>query len=259
LLIKIIPWDAIAIASLRSFVASLLLLIYIGPRSIRINRKTIMIGVFLAICMISFVAATKLTTAINAIMLQYTCPVFTLLIAALFFKVKINKSDVFIVILAMSGIALFFMEKLSVGGLAGNLLALLSGIVYACVFIFAARCDDDAVHGIFLGHVLCFLVGLPFLTLNPPVLNGTSVAIVIVMGVFQIGLPHIIFGEVIRYVPAFDATIITMIEPLINPVLVFIGMGEAPGALALIGAIVVLTAIILKSWLGIRERNTVKC
>lgn len=250
ILIKLVPWNPMAIASLRSLIAAGVIWLYMRPKKIRFNKRTVTCGIFMGFCLAAFVTANKLTTSANAIMLQYTSPIFTLVITALFFRSKVKKSDILIVVLAMGGIALFFFGKLSSSGMAGNLLALFSGFTYACVYIFSSAYGDDAIHGILLGHLLCFLIGLPFIIADPPALSAVSVASLAGMGIFQLGLPYIIFSEVMRYSTAFDATIITMIEPLLNPLWVFVGTGETPGVLAIIGGIVVLFAILLKARLG---------
>jgi drug/metabolite transporter (DMT)-like permease len=255
ILIKLIPWNPMAISALRSLIAAAVLWAYMRPKRIRFNKRTIAGGIFLGLCLTAFVAANKLTTSANAIMLQYTSPIFTLVLSALILKTSIKKSDIAIMLMAMGGIALFFFEKLTAGGMAGNLLALFSGISYSFVYILCSRFGDDAIHGLFLGNMLSFVIGLPFIIADPPSFTATSAAALVGMGIFQLGLPYVIFGEVMRYSTPFDATIITMIEPLLNPVWVFAFTGETPGALAITGGVIVLAAIVVKAWLGANPGN----
>ena len=244
LLIKLLSWNPMVIASLRSLFAAATMILYMRKKII-INRRTVLGALPLTVAMILFIVANKLTTAANAIMLEYTSPVFTLIISALALRTRIHKREIFVVVMAMAGISLFFIEKVSVGGMLGNVLALLSGVSYAGMYFFSSTYGDEAMHAIILGHLFCFMIGLPFIFTEHTQFSFASAGAVIAMGIFQLGLPCILFASLMKHTTPFKGVIITMVEPLLNPVWVYFGTGEIPGVLAIIGGAVVIGAIIV--------------
>lgn len=244
LLIKWLPFHPLAIASLRSILAALLILLYMRKK-IRINKRTLIGGALSAMAMLLFVSANKLTTAANAIMLEYTSPVFALIITAVAARTKIKKRELFVVLMAMAGISLFFMEKLGPGGMAGNILALLSGVCYAGVYYFSSAYGEEAMHAMLLGHFFTFLIGLPFCFTQTMSFTLMNTGAILFLGIFQIGIPSILFSSIMKYTTPVYGAILTMLEPVLNPVWVFLGTGEIPGTLAFVGGVIVILSIFL--------------
>jgi drug/metabolite transporter (DMT)-like permease len=244
LLIKLLPWNPMAIASLRSLFAVLTMLIYMRKKII-INKRTVFGALPLTIGMCLFIMANKLTTAANAIMLEYTSPVLTLVISAILTHSRIKKREILVVTIAMVGIALFFVEKASAGGMLGNILALVAGMSYAVMYYFNATYGKEAMHSMVLGHIFCFLIGLPFVFTEQLQITWVSAGTIVLMGVFQLGIPSILFASLMKHTTPFKGVIITMIEPLINPVWVLIFAGEVPSVLAVIGGLIVIAAIVI--------------
>jgi len=256
--IKLIPWNAFAIAGLRSLFAGLTLLSYIAIKRYRIimNRKTLLSGFFLGAVFILFVSANKLTTAANAIVLQFTSPLFIVLISAVLYKKKIRRNDLIAVLATFVGIALFFLDELEGGYFWGNICGVAAGLFFASVFIINGDIDaEERFSGQLIGHAITFLFGLPFALMTGVELSGVPLLNIIILGVFQLGIPYVLYGLAAEHCPPLACCLLGAVEPLLNPVWVLIFDGERPGTLALIGAVVVITSVTLWCAIGNREKT----
>ncbi len=135
--IKLIPWNSFAISGFRSLFAGLTILVYIAIKryKIIINRKTLVAGLMMGLVYTAFVGANKLTTAANAIVLQFTAPLFVVVFSAIFYKQKIKRNDLIAVLFTLAGISMFFLDKLEGGYIAGNFVAIFAGACLAGMFI----------------------------------------------------------------------------------------------------------------------------
>jgi drug/metabolite transporter (DMT)-like permease len=243
LLIKSVPWNPLAIAGTRSIIAAGVMLLF--SRKLRFTWSPAQIGGALAYAatVTLFVIANKLTTAANAILLQYTAPVYTALLGAWLLKEKTSKLDWLTIALVMGGMGLFFVDKLSLGNIAGNICAILSGVTFgATAVLLRKQKDGSPLESVILGNILTALIGLPFMLQSAPA--GTfSWLCLIILGVFQLGISYILYALAIRHVTALEAILIPIIEPILNPLWVFLVMGEAPGVWALVGGLIVLVSI----------------
>jgi len=242
LLIKAVPWNPMAIAGTRSAIAALLLFAVI--RRPHFTWSTAQIGgtIAYALTVILFVAANKLTTAANAILLQYTSPLYVALLGAHFLGERTTRLDWATIALALGGMALFFLDDLAIGGFWGNVCAILSGATFACLVLFLRRQKDSSpLESVLLGNILTALVSLPFVFHSPPALSGW--VRLGLLGVFQLGLPYVLYTLAIRQVTALEAILIPVVEPILSPLWVFLAMGEAPGPWALLGGLIVLTSV----------------
>ena len=245
LLIKLIPWNPLAINGARNLLACIVIGIYI--RAIRHKMKfnrTVLAG---AVCMAGvttlFAIANKLTTAGNAIILQYTAPIWIVLMMALFFGKRPERREVIAILIVLAGIVLFFCESLSAGKLLGDSLALLSGVFYAGVFMLNQFEKGDALSSMFLGQLLCGLALSP-LVLRESAFGPEVLIPVFLLGVIQVGLAYIFFSIGIRYTQPVTASIINAMEPILNPLLVAVFYGEMLGKLSILGAVIVIGGIL---------------
>ncbi len=246
LFVKLIPWHPVVISGARSLIAALIVLLYLkGPRQILANRRTMLAGLFLTLVMVLYVWAIKLTTAANAIVLQYLSPVFIILINLLVFQQKATLKQLIAVGISVCGIALFFFDQLSLEGLIGCILAILSGVFYAAYYVASNHLNSqqETLSATFFGQFYTTLFAIPFAVASPPVLSGASLVNLLLLGVIQLGLPYVIYSRAIRYCAPLNAMLICMVEPLLNPVWVFLAVGEVPGFFALMGAIVVISVV----------------
>lgn len=246
LLIKWVQWPPMAISGMRSAIAMFFLLLVFRPRPVRINRYLLGGAIAYATCLTAFVLANKLTSAANAIVLQYTAPVHVAFFAYWFLGERPQRMDWLTLVMALGGMTLFFMDDLTWDGLWGNLAALLSGIGFAWMALFLRKQKDaDPIYSVILGNLLAALLGLPFMFASAPTAQGW--AGLVLLGVFQIGLAYALFTVAIRHVTALEALLIPIIEPILNPIWVLLVIGEKPGPLAVVGAVIIISAITLRS------------
>lgn len=250
LLIKWVTWHPIAIAGIRSGISSLVMLAFFFLRYKKPLKKpdkyVILAGLNYAILVMLFVAANKLTTSANAILLQFTAPAWVLIFGALFFKERFSKKDVFVVGVVFIGMLLFFIGDLDSGGMVGNILAVLSGVSMALMIISLKKVTRHKPMEIIIwGNILTFLLAIPFY--GSVDFTGANVTGILLLGVFQLGLSYIFFTTAISHVTALEGILIPVIEPLLNPVWVLLGTGEQPTPYAIIGGIIVLAAVLYHS------------
>jgi drug/metabolite transporter (DMT)-like permease len=245
LLIKLVDWNPLAIAGTRSVIASLVILAF--RRRARLDWSLAQLGG--AICyagtVILFVLANKWTTAANAILLQYTAPIYVAVLSYWFLRERIGKWDIAAIAATIGGMILFFLDDLSRGGIWGNFIAILSGIAFAGTALFLRKQKDSSPLGsVFLGNIIAFLVGIPFILQSSPGAAGWLG--LVLLGVFQLGCSYILYAEALKSVTALEGILIPIIEPILNPVWVFLLLGEKPGKWAVAGGLIVLISITLR-------------
>lgn len=245
LLIKWISWNPIAIAGMRSAIAALVLLVALRRPHITWSSAQIGGAIAYAVTVILFVLANKLTTAANAILLQYTAPIYVALFGAWFLGERATRLDWITIFVVIGGMALFFLDDLTIGGFWGNVCAISSGVTFACVVLFMRKQKNDSpLESIFLGNILTALVGFPFMFEAMP--SASSWTGLILSGVLQLGLSHVLYAAAIKHVAALEAILIAVIEPILNPLWVFLVVGEAPGPWAFLGGFVVLVSVTIR-------------
>lgn len=256
LIIKILPQDAFTILFYRSLYAAILFIFIFRKSLLRINKISIVSSLFYAPLLILFVSATKLTTAANAIFLQYSAPAFVLLLEPYFNKVRLTKINIVTVILCFTGMCLFFVEQFSKpDNWLGIWLALLSGIVLAGLLISQKMNKPDYQPGaVFWGNILVCLFTLPHVfQVAAPTMEDHFYLLLLGFGQLGLGYALFVYGQ--RYLPALDSSLIGMLEPILNPVWVFIGYGENPGLWAIIGGLIIIGALILRMyWIEVKNK-----
>jgi drug/metabolite transporter, DME family len=265
LFIKVLSLDAFQILFYRSSIATLTIFFV----SIIRNKKLVfekdiisnLCAVSFAGILIFFVIATKLTTAANAIFLEFTAPIYLLFIEPVFLKTKFNKKNLITVVVCIIGMVLFFFGKLEVGNILGNIIAILSGISFAFFSLFLKwkkqlHKNPNTLNNIVIGNLIVAIFCIPFVY-DKLSINLTEASILIYMGVIQIGISYVIFNEAIKYVSATESMIIAMLEAIFNPIWVFIGIGEEPSVFAVAGGIIILSAILFHNFVLSRPEKTI--
>lgn len=250
ILIKLLPWNPMVIAGLRSLIAGCFYYIYMRHAKTRfvINKYSVFSGIFLMSTFLFFIAANKFTTSANAVVIQYSAPIFIMIISSIIFRQRFRAGDIITVAATFIGIALFFLDDLSAGYKLGNLMAIGSGICFACMFITTGRADKDSrSSGIFLGNVFTAAVGIPFMFFSETTISTTTIFAILALGIFQLGLSYVFYGIAVQYISPLSCSLISFIEPLLNPVWVFLIIGEAPGLFALVGGVIVISSIFIYS------------
>ena len=243
---KLIPWNGFVIAGLRSLIAGLTMLVYMGLKHYRfvVSRQILASGLLAGLTYLCFTCANKLTTAANAIVLQFTSPVFIVVFSALLYKTKIRRQDLTVVLLTLAGIALFFFDQLKPGYVAGNFVAIAAGMFMAGMYMTIGQLQgQERFSAIVIGQAFAFLIGLPAVIITKPVMNVTTVSCILILGVFQLGLSYILYVRASETCPPLACCLLGAVEPLLNPVWVMIFDGETPGVFAMVGGIIVITAV----------------
>lgn len=244
--IKLIPWNGFAVAGMRSLIAGITMAVYMLFKRYRyrVNKRTLISGVLTACVYTCFVCANKLTTAANAIVLQFTSPVFIVIFSALVFKKPVRRGDLTVVLLTLAGIALFFFDQLKPGYVAGNFVAIAAGMFMAGMFMSVGELQgEERFSAIVTGQFLTFLLGLPFIIATKPVFTLASTLSILTLGVFQLGISYILYVKASAYCPPLACCLLGAVEPLLNPVWVFLFDGERPGVFALVGCVIVVVSI----------------
>jgi drug/metabolite transporter (DMT)-like permease len=257
LFIKVIDWNPIAIAGMRSVIASVVIFFYLKRPEFNFSFPQIAAAIAHAVTMLLFVAANKTTTAANAILLQYTAPVLTAFIGAVLLKERPRVEHFAALPLAAAGMIIMFFNELGGGNLFGNVLALLSAVTLSFYFVFMRmQKEGSPLESILLSHwltaIICIIISLflPF-----PQVTLQSLGAIAVLGIVQLGLSAILFSIAIKRVSAISANLIAVIEPVFNPVWVFIAIGEAPGVNALIGGGIIVLAVTIASVISARSKE----
>lgn len=246
LLIKSIPWPPLAISGLRGGFAALTLFL-IGRHS-RFTWSPAQVGAAIcyALTVTFFVLANKLTTAGNAILLQYSAPVYVALFGYAFLGERSTWVDWMTIIVLFSGLALFFFDELTTQGVLGNILAILAGMSFAgLTLLLRKQKNETPADSVLLGNILTLLIGLPVI-LTGTTAEATPWLLAVVLGVVQLGIPYILYTTAIKHVTALDAMIYPVIEPILNPILVFLVLGEILGSWAMLGGTLVLGGVVAR-------------
>ena len=256
--IKWISWSPFLIAGGRSLISAAVLGLFmtVSRIGIQVCRSSICAGISLGVSFLCFVSANKLTTAANAIVLQYTSPIFILIISALFLHQQIKKREAAVVCAAAAGILLFFLDQLSPGNIAGNFLGILAGFFLSIMFVLiglAGNNDSIRMSGILFAHIFTALVGIPVGAVFTASISTREICLILILGIFQLGIPYILYAIAAKDCSPLACSLIGMLEPLLNPVWVFLFDGESPGPFALAGAVIVITAV--ACWCVIENRN----
>jgi drug/metabolite transporter (DMT)-like permease len=240
----------------RCFFAAITIAILTKFQALKADKFTLICSFFYIGALSFFAVANKMTTAANAIFLQYTAPIYILILAPFILKEKFRVSDLITVIVCLIGMSLFFIDS-EVSSLApnpflGNILGLLSGVSLGMYILFLRHpksLKQNPASSVFYGNLFSILVMIPFILPNPSAWTNKDIFAVVVLGVFQIGLAYFLFTLGVRKgVKSLDASIIGFIEPLLNPVWVFLQLGERPSSWAIIGGLIIISAIIFHTF-----------
>jgi drug/metabolite transporter, DME family len=250
LFIKATSLSAFELSFGRSLLAVITIAIVTRHEGFGLNRVSAIAAVLYAALLILFVLATKLTTAANAIFLQYSAPVYVLILEPIFYKEKFRRRDLLTVTVCVAGMSLFFVGKLRPQDLEGNLVALASGVCFALYFLLLrhskAREVNRASSAIYGNLIAVLVCGPAFWGAMRRGISSTDFACIAYLGIIQIGVAYILFTSAMaRGLRSLDASIVGYIEPVLNPVWVFLFLGERPSGWALVGGAIIIASVIV--------------
>ena len=246
---KYINWSPLLIVGGRGIFSAVI--IYVSMKMsgyrLKVTRKSLGIAFLTFMNLVCFVSANKFTTAANAIVLQYTAPIFVLIVTAFILKRRLKTHEIVTVLIALFGIVLFFMDQVSNNGMFGNILAVTSGFFMGIMYALTGEIKDDGerISGLVLGHtslaVICIPLGV--LMTDPAEITLLPIMLVVFLGVVQMGIPYSLYGRATALISGVEVSLISMIEPILNPIWVALIYGEIPGSRALVGAVLIIGAV----------------
>jgi drug/metabolite transporter (DMT)-like permease len=243
----------------RSLLAAITVAIFTRREGFGLNGITIVTSLLYAALLLLFVLATKATTAANAIFLQYTAPLYVLVLEPLIYKEKFHRRDLITVLACLIGMSLFFVGKLRPQDVTGNILALASGVCFACYFLLLRHPKARHVNrasSVIYGNLLVVLVCAPAGLAAIPNLNMFDATAVAYLGIVQIGVAYTLFTlGMAQGIRSLDAGIVGYIEPVLNPIWVFLVLGERPSRWALLGGSIIITAVAIHTTIKARENK----
>jgi len=249
LLIKLVDWHPFAIAAARSAIPAIFLLAVVRRPRFKFSFDKTIGAVFMAATVILFVFANKHTTAANAILLQYAAPIYVAILGAATLKEKPRMEHWLALAAICLGMFLFFKESLGKGDLLGDLMAALSGVTFALqIVVLRKQKDDSPFDSLLLGHIFIALIaGLISLFLPAPIVTARTLLLIVPVSIAQVGLATILFAYAIKRITALESILTAVIEPLFSPLWVFLFLGELPGKTALLGGVLIISAVVTSS------------
>lgn len=238
--IKLCTLPALAVAGGRSLVAAVFVFAMLPSSRVRPDKRILMVAAAYAATVVLFVIATKTTTAANAIFIQDTAPLWVLLLGPRLLGERPSRTELLSVPLFVGGLALFFMDELEPGQLTGNLVAVASGVAFA-LSILGLRGVKDRAAILGWGNAMAAVVTLPFVT-GVGLPGAQDAAILLFLGVFQLGISYALFSRGLEGTPAIEASLLVLLEPVLNPVWTAYFTHEVPGVWAIAGGAIILGA-----------------
>jgi drug/metabolite transporter (DMT)-like permease len=253
--IKYLSVNAFQISFYRSGIAALTVLVISLLRKqkfkFEFDTTSNLASFFYAGILILFVVATKMTTAANAIFLQFTAPIYLVVLEPLVLKTKFESKNIITIIISIFGMILFFFGRLELGNIYGNLFAICSGICFAMFSLLikykkVKHKSENTISCVIMGNFLVAVITI-FIIFPDLKLTLQEALILLYMGSVQIGISYIIFNEGMKYVSATESMIIATLEAIFNPMWVFIGIGEIPSIYSICGGIIIFGAILWRN------------
>ena len=262
LFIKWTKLSGLELSFYRSLFAVITVALFTRKEGFGLNLLTAVASLLYAILLVLFVLATKQTTAANAIFLQYTAPVYLLILEPLIYKERFRLRDLVTVVVCVGGMTLFFVGQLRPQDVSGNLLALASGLCFALYFLLLRHSKARAVNrasSVIYGNLLAVVVLAPIGLAALPKIDMRDAVCVIYLGVVQLGLAYTLFTTAMAQgVRSLDAGIIGYIEPVLNPLWVFLVLGERPSRWALVGGTIIIVAVFCHTLIEAKHRRQVR-
>ena len=254
LFVKLIPWNPISINAGRCIFSSMVIgtYMYLSGHKLKLNKTVIKGGLCVCAMLICYVASTKMTTAANAIVLEYTAPIFIIILEALLFNKKPARLDVIVCITVLFGIYIVMTDGMGKGNLLGDIIALLSGLFYAFTIMLNDFKDGDSLSSVLLGHMLTVLIGFVFITRETDFLAKTLL-LVAALGLFQAGAGYTLLTVGLKNCEPLAGSLVASIEPVLNPILVALFYGEYMNLKTIIGSIIVIGSIVIYNILSIKR------
>lgn len=249
IILKFIDMPSMAIAGSRAIFSAAVVWLYVRKPRFTYSKAQISGAICYSSMVILFIVANKLTTAANAIILQFTAPIWVAILGVMILKEKPRWYDIIAIIFTGAGMLLFFLDDMGGGSAAGNIIAVISGVALAGVTIsLRFQKDGSPVETTLLGHLITIAIGMPFII--GATLNMQNIIGIFLLGTFQLGLAYIFYSLAIKHLTAMETILIMVLEPILNPIWVFLYNGERPGFMSFLGGIIVVGTIVWRGFVS---------
>lgn len=243
LFVKIIPWNAYAVICVRCLFAAVTTFLLSKDKKITLDWLNLKTAFCVLMTAVTYIIAIKLTTAANAIVLQYTAPILILIYQILFQRKRPTRLDLVAVCVILIGIVIFFVEGLGAGNLVGNLIALSSAVFFSGVFLCNGSPKARPQQANLLSQIFGTILFLPALiTEATPDLAAWGSAVV--LGVVTLGIAYFFFAKGSALISPLAGSLITCVEPIFSPLWVGLAIGEIPSPLAFVGMAIVIIGVV---------------
>lgn len=246
IILKYIDMNPMAIAGSRGIISSAIVWAYLRKPKFTFSKPQVIGAFSYAMMVTGFVVANKLTTAANAVVLQFTAPIFIAVLGVWILKERIYWYDWLAIGIVSGGMVLFFIDDVGGGNVLGNIVAILSGLALAGATIgMRMQKDGSPVETTLLGHIFTAIIGIPFILRAD--FTTQNIIGIILLGVFQLGIAYILYALAIKHLTALETILIMFLEPILNPIWVMLIYGEKPGIFSLIGGLIIIGTVASRS------------
>ena len=257
LFVKLIPWAPLSISGGRCIFSSLIIFLYIkvSGHKLKFNKTVLLGAVCVSAMLLCYVTSMKLTTAANAIVLEYTAPIFIILFEAILFKKKPQKLDLVVSALVFAGICIVVSDGLGKGNFLGDMIALLSGVFYAFTIMLNDFKEGDPLSSVLFGHMLTMCIGFPSI-LSEADMSLKTLSLLAALGIFQAGAGYTLLTVGLKLCEPLSGSLVASIEPVLNPILVAMFYGEYVDSRTFVGAFIVIASIAMYNILSMRKSKS---
>ncbi|WP_217923567.1 DMT family transporter [Miltoncostaea oceani] len=257
--------EGLEVAGFRSGIGALVIALVLPASRRGWTWRTWAVGAAYAATVILFVLANKQTTSANAIFLQSAAPLYVLVAGVVVLRERVRRPDVLLMLVLVAGLSLFLVDPGDAVATApdpalGNALAAASGVTWAATLLGlrwlgrGAGGAGGAAGATVTGNLIAAAICIP--TAIPPTGDAADWLLIAYLGVAQIGLAYVLLTSAVRHVPAFEVSLLLLVEPALNPVWSWIVHGERPGGAAIAGGLLILGATAAKVALDGRRGTT---
>lgn len=246
IILKYVDMHPMAIASSRGMISVIVVSLYLKKPNFTFSKPQLIGAFSYAMMVTGFIVANKLTTATNAVVLQFTAPIWIIILGRWFLKEKTYWYDIASIAVVSAGMILFFIDDVGGGTLIGNVVAIFSGLALASSTIgMRLQKEGSPVETTLLGHFITVVIGLPFLF--GANFTTTNLIGIFLLGTFQLGIAYILYATAVKYLNALEVILIMFLEPILNPIWVMLIHGETPGKLSIMGGVIVILTVAARS------------
>lgn len=256
-ILKFVDMNPMAIASSRGIISAIVVWLYLKKPNFTFSKPQVIGAFSYAMMVTGFIVANKLTTATNAVVLQFTAPIWIVILGVWILKEKASWYDIVSIFIVSAGMFLFFIDDVGGGTLAGNIVAIFSGLALAGSTIgMRMQKEGSPVETTLLGHIITVIIGLPFLfSVNFTI---TNIIGILLLGIFQLGIAYILYATAVKYLTALEVILIMFLEPILNPIWVMLIHGETPSKFSLIGGTIIIVTVALRSILVSKKSKIIE-